>query len=1254
MLKSAFVALFGLLLAASPTFGAAAAADADVKPPERRVKVLFLGDNGLHKPLDRARQVYSAMARRGVDLVYTDRITDLNEKTLTLYDAVLLYANYARIAPEQEKALLDFVAGGKGFVPIHCGSACFTNSAKVTALIGGRFKSHGTGTFEELLVDADHPVTKGLKPIKSWDETYVHSMHNEKDRTVLAVRAEGDAKEPFTWVRTHEKGRVFYTAWGHDERTWGNEDFQNLLERGIRWAAGDWALAPRSTESPFTYVPANVPNYPPSRQWGTLGDPIKTMQEPVSPAESMRQLILPPGFKPELFASEPQIKKPICMAFDEKGRLWVAETMDYPNEMQPEGQGRDQLTVCEDTDGDGKADKFTVFADKLSIPTSICFANGGVVVMQAPHTLFLKDTDGDGKADERKILFTGWGTRDTHAGPSNLRYGFDNWLYGAIGYSGFRGTVGGQPVSFGQGLFRMKPDGSKLEFLGSSNNNTWGIGFTEDGSIVASTANGNPSFSCPIPNRYYETVGGLKPKRLMMIADSPRYFPANTAKVRVVDNHDRYTAGAGHALYTARSFPKEYWNRIAFVAEPTGHLVGKLIINKSGSDFAARNDFSFLTSNDEWTAPICAEVGPDGALWVIDWYNFIVQHNPIPRGFVSGRGGAYETPLRDKRHGRVYRMTFDGGTPSETFKLSKDDPGTLLSALKSDNMFWRLHAQRLLVERNNKDVVPQLVEIATGGAADEIGLNAPAIHAIWTLAALNATDDATIQKAQASATPDVRKAAVEAAPRTESSVSGAIKLLGDTDLQVRKVALLALSEMPQGDAADAAVLAVLNKRENADDKWIVDAATIAAARHDAGFLKSVFAAYALQESARQSAGNPAVVRQVAAAVTTHYAQRGPTESVVGTLAKLEKVEPQLATVVVGALADGWPITKNPNLSAEDVVTLRRVAAALPKDAKDRMVALGGRWGRRDIFAADMGEVVKELRTTLASKKAEAVARIDAAKRLVEVEDSPESVKLILNQVTPTAAFELQTGLLDALSASRDAKTGEAVINGWGTYSPTAQRGAIALVLRKSAWTEALLAGIESGKINPKDLRSEHWQILTGSKETALAERARKLEKSSGRAPNPNKAKLIEALLPQVEKGGDAAKGKLIFTNSCAVCHTLGSEGGKVGPDLTGIGARAKADLLIEIVDPNRSVEGTYRQWTVETADEILYGRMLSESRTTIEIIDAAGKVHAIDRKNVEALSTSELSVMPEGFEQSIPAADLANLLEFLSSSKEKH
>src|SRR5881394_2919592 len=269
-------------------------------------------------------------------------------------------------------------------------------------------------------------------------------------------------------------------------------------------------LKSRSGLKPFEYVesPAPLPNYTPNAQWGTQSEPIRTMQKPLEPAESMKHLVTFPEFEVSLFASEPEITKPIALNWDERGRLWIAETVDYPNELQPPGEGRDRLKICEDTNGDGRADKFTIFADRLSIPTGFVFANGGVIVIHSGKTEFLKDTNGDDKADERRELFSGWGMGDTHATASNLRYGFDNWIWGTVGYSGFRGTVGGKEIRFGQGIFRFKPDGSELEFVRSSNNNTWGLGLSEDAIILGSTANGNASMYMPIPNRYYEAVNG--------------------------------------------------------------------------------------------------------------------------------------------------------------------------------------------------------------------------------------------------------------------------------------------------------------------------------------------------------------------------------------------------------------------------------------------------------------------------------------------------------------------------------------------------------------------------------------------------------------------------------------------------------------------------------------------------------------------------------------------------------------------------
>ena len=205
---------------------------------EPRINVLFLGDQGHHRPADRFRQIVPVLARRGIDVVYSENLHDLNAQNLASYDALLLYANIDRIEPAEEKALLDYVAAGHGFVPLHCASYCFRNSTPIVELMGAQFLRHGTGVFRDTIARPDHPLMRDFGGFESWDETYVHHLHNERDRTVLAYRVDDEGREPWTWVRTHGKGRVFYTAWGHDERTWGAAGFQNLLVRGIRWAVG--------------------------------------------------------------------------------------------------------------------------------------------------------------------------------------------------------------------------------------------------------------------------------------------------------------------------------------------------------------------------------------------------------------------------------------------------------------------------------------------------------------------------------------------------------------------------------------------------------------------------------------------------------------------------------------------------------------------------------------------------------------------------------------------------------------------------------------------------------------------------------------------------------------------------------------------------------------------------------------------------------------------------------------------------------
>ena len=863
-----FAPFAGVLLLTVVLCSAATASPALRPDDQSTVSVLFLGDHGHHQPAARAQQIISSLYATGVDIFYTDEVKALNLENLRLFDAVVFYANYLEMTDAQEQALLEYVAEGGGFVPLHCASAMFRNSEAYIALVGAAFDSHGIGVVRTERTDAAHPAILGVPEFESWDETYIHTHHNP-DRTVLEVRREGNHAEPWTWVRTHGEGRVFYTAWGHDERTWSQPGFQQLVARGIKWAAGDWALDVVPRSMPYEYVDAVLP----SLEYNSNPEnerKLRPMQLPLDIETSMSRMVVPPGFEIQLFAAEPDIVKPIYMAWDERGRLWIAETIDYPNLLHEEvGQGNDRITILEDTDGDGRADSFHVFAENLSIPTGFAFANGGVVVVQAPYTFFLKDTDGDDKADVQEVLFEGWGTFDTHAGPNNIRMGFDNWIWGVLGYSGFDGTVGGESHQFPMGFFRFKTDGSKLEFVRMTNNNTWGFGFSEEGIPFASTANNNPSVYMPVPNRYYEAVRGWTPVRLGTIAEDRRVHPVTT-RTRQGDWKGNYTAASGHALYTARDFPEEYWNRIAFVAGPTVRTLGRFAMEPDGSDYKAINKWNMFASDDEWTIPILAEVGPDGALWMVDWYNYIPQHNlgPFREGWEHGKNNAYVTDLRDRERGRIYRIVHKDAASGESMDLSGASPQELVAALRHDNMFWRQTAQRLLVDRGEQDVATDLYGLVRDSSMDDLGLNPGALHALWTLHGLGMLNgghnEAFGVAAEALNHPSaaVRRAAASVLSPTDASRDAlmASNVLEDEDARVRLAALLALADTPPSDETGAAVFAMLAAPENARDAWIPHAATAAGAKHARGFLRAANNSDAMTGAVKEAVGHVAFHR----------------------------------------------------------------------------------------------------------------------------------------------------------------------------------------------------------------------------------------------------------------------------------------------------------------------------------------------------------------------------------------------------------
>ena len=807
----------------------------------RRVEVLFLGDNGHHRPIERIPSLMAALGPKGINFTYTDDLSDLNKENLSKYDALMIYANWDKIDSSAEKALLDFVASGKGFLPIHCASYCFRNSDAYVKLVGGQFWRHTMDSITLTITQPESGIMKAMKPFTVFDETYLHSQL-QPDNNVLATREiksdqlkdRPDSKtEPYAWTRRFGQGKVFYTALGHDERTWNTSGFQDLLYYAILWTLNDNAYMSYIARNPqtFQYKEAKLPNY--EKRPG-----IQLQQLPLSPEESMKHIQVPVDFTLELFAAEPNVMHPIAMSWDEKGRLFVLITKDYPNERKEDG-GSDYILICEDTNNDGKADRFTRFAEGLSIPTGMVFANGGLLVAQAPHMLFLKDTDGDGKADVKKILFSGFGTFDTHAGPSNLHYGFDNWIWGCVGYSGFKGVIGNSKdtIQFGQAFFRFKPDGSQLEWMTSTSNNTWGFSFNEANDVFGSTANNSHGWYMAIPNHYFNSRKGAE--NGSRSTDTHRDMKPITEKVRQVDAFGGFTAAAGHNFYTARAFPKKYWNQIAFVAEPTGHVLHQNNLVKRGTDFSDKEAFNLMAGADEWFAPVFAEVGPDGAVWVADWYSYIVQHNPVPEGFKNGTGNAYETDLRDFTHGRIYRVSYNHAPKYQPLELHPNDVDGLLRALKSDNLFWRMHAQRMLVERNNSDVVPALKKMLEDVSVDEIGINAPVIHALWTLKGLNALDPSAIEMGLRHPSGQVRNNAVKTLMPGSKAMDLVMSynLLNDPEPLVVLNALLLMSKSPLTAVHEEAFFKRMDVSKEENDRWLPDAFSCVLTANNGRLLK---------------------------------------------------------------------------------------------------------------------------------------------------------------------------------------------------------------------------------------------------------------------------------------------------------------------------------------------------------------------------------------------------------------------------------
>jgi putative membrane-bound dehydrogenase-like protein len=563
----------------------------------------------------------------------------------------------------------------------------------------------------------------------------------------------------------------------------------------------------------------------------------------LTPEQSIARMDLPSGFEAKVFVAEPAITNPLDWAWDHKGRLWVTETVDYPNTIvadNPISGGSDQIKILEDTDGDGAADKITVFASGLNIPAGIALTETGVVVNVTGAMYHLEDTNGDDVMDKSTELYSGFPLGDTHVQENSVKYGLNNKYWVAHGGITVQNNTRG-PASNGIFTFTLGDANYEDVYIKSGTAQNWDHGTTEEGEVISRSSAAGTATHVAIPESYY----GKIPQgfRGVPIINSNR--TASVASGTKIWSGGLKTAGAtaqtsstmGTEVYTARLFPEEYHNKVFFQCDAGLRIIRVASFETNNSTFSTSFLPNLLTSSDDWFSPLRATVGPDGAVWVMDWYDINVAHNnKLTSSVVDPGSNAFEMP-RDKEKGRIYRIVpITPPTVDPIPELNKDDIPQLVRTLRHDNRFWRLTAQRLLTyKKSEKQVIVDsiLPTLAYANRAEEEE-NFGTVHAVWTLEGLGAIEDNVdaIYPLLRHPSDAVVMNVLQVLPKNQVTVDsiGAAKVLESDNPHVRLKALLALSDMPAGVSGTL----LMRSGDKTADNLATDAVAMAATKVTVG------------------------------------------------------------------------------------------------------------------------------------------------------------------------------------------------------------------------------------------------------------------------------------------------------------------------------------------------------------------------------------------------------------------------------------
>jgi putative membrane-bound dehydrogenase-like protein len=1191
------------------------------------------------------------------------------DEQLARTDVVLFYAQEGGTwPPSRWMALESYLKRGGGLVVLHT-AAVSEQPDHWKTIIGGTWRP-GTTKWREGPMDlyytenqyigGGHPITRSASNFHFDDEIY-YDLEYLPEIKVLASsytpnvpqgrkQAEGGKAhiydiqaQMWTYERTIEGGsqpyRAFVSIPGHLYKSFALPHYRAIVMRGLAWAGK------RDNIDEFT-KPEEISSltYPD-------GGPMK-------PDATLANLEIHPDFDLKLVAAEPLITKPMNFDWAPDGSLWVAETPEYPNGrrgMRPDYRGKewkdhggidptpgeqrraglDKISRLSDSDGDGVMDKKTVFFEGLDLVTGLVFHKDGVIVTQAPDILWLRDTDHDGKADKVEKLYGNLGTGDTHAVINNPRWGWDGWIYATHGYSGSGNVVnakGEKQPNIGSGVVRFKPDGSAIEQYSSKGGNTWGLQITNDNRVMWTQPTSGTILEHVVVPEYALARGkwGNTPSFNVVIG-SPKSYPAmpweQLAYVQI-DLVGSFTATAGTVIYDGGSWPAEY-NGDYFTTEPTINIVHHERLTQKGSSYEGhklpgREETEFIRSKDMWWRPIEVRVGPDGAVYVGDFYNQAVIHNDT-RGPDHNNVNAAVRPDRDHYFGRIWKLDHKQAKKIKVPDLSTGSEIDLAKALSHPNRHVRMTARRLLGElaaskgvaeaTPGKGIDSKAVTVVSSGLKHESADTR--IASLWTMGAMGLLAPEQLAAALDDQDASVRRnaalgaevfAAADAAPALEKKVA-------DPDARVRVAALIALAAAEPSPSAISAIIAAWPKftddfeRSAAVGALAANSAAAIAAILDSGSEQLAPLASILAQSIGEKNDAAAAAKLVAALSSKPASADALKRSILDTLGKSLKAAPEMTPDLAAALT-----------------------ALLKSGAAGSALPLAAQWDKAGALKGAMADITAAMFASIKDAAASDDARFAAAQTLLGLRKAvPDADKALADLLAGNASPALKIRLISAMSDSDDAALGAKLAAIYSAVPADVQTVAFTAMLKRAEWSLGLLDAVKAKQIDPALLGPANIYRLRTHPDKAVAKRATAMmdELLPGAKA---KAEVIAKLAPEVEKKGNIENGKLLFTSTCATCHKFGSTGAEVGPNLTGMGAHGAGELLAAIVDPNAEVDPSFTAWNIETKDGKTFAGVIARENPASVFLKFQGGEQDVKTADIKTRSNTGRSLMPEGFE----------------------